>query len=81
MTNPNQAGDDCDYDEWDGSDDQHGYDCDCDECKYERAEEDCGQLPAHLGGGCTKAGSEECDLECPFRDEVLFGGDDDDDGC
>lgn len=26
----------------------------------------CGFVP---GYGCTKAGSEECDWECPFRDQ------------
>lgn len=30
----------------------------------------CGRLPDHLGGGCSLAGSEECDFECPFRDEA-----------
>lgn len=29
--------------------------------------DDCGLLPDHLGGGCTLAGSEQCDFECPFR--------------
>ncbi len=27
--------------------------------------EECGQMP---GGGCTQAGTEYCDFECPFRD-------------
>ncbi len=29
---------------------------------------DCGRLPAGLGGGCSKAGSEECDWDCPFNE-------------
>lgn len=67
-----------DYDdEWDGTDDEHGYDCDCDECKDDRDHENCGELPPHLGGGCSNAGSEQCDFECPFRDSVLNGEDHD----
>lgn len=33
---------------------------------------DCGMITGRLGRpeGCTKAGSEECDFECPFRDEL-----------
>jgi hypothetical protein len=38
--------------------------------EYEDALEDCGQVP-HLGGGCLNAGTEYCDFECPFRDELL----------
>lgn len=51
----------------------HGLDCDCDECLLEHAQHECGELPEHLGGGCMKAGSEECDFDCPFRDRVLGG--------
>lgn len=39
---------------------------------YADAEElmmqDCGRLPADLGGVCQLAGSEYCDFECPWRD-------------
>lgn len=35
--------------------------------------EECGELPAHIGGGCQLAGTELCDFECPNRDRVLFG--------
>ena len=59
-----------DFDD-DFSFDDHGYDCDCDECQDERAEQECGELPEHLGGGCSAAGSEHCDFDCPFRDRVL----------
>lgn len=38
-----------------------------DECEYDPLDE-CGLLPAHLGGGCTLAGTEHCDFDCPFRD-------------
>lgn len=48
--------------------DEHGYDCDCPECRLEQAEDQCGLLPDHLGGGCLDAGSEYCEFECPFRD-------------
>lgn len=74
-------------DEWDDIDDfddfddfgdyeDHGIDCDCDECTYEHALGECGELPKHLGGGCSQAGSEYCDFECPFRNRVLDGDDD-----
>lgn len=51
--------------------DEHGYNCDCEDCEMERAMDKCGRLPPKLGGGCTKAGSEYCDFDCPFRDEVF----------
>lgn len=36
--------------------------CDC------RAGEECGRwLNGRLSGSCSKAGSEECDFECPYR--------------
>ena len=59
-------------------DDDHGLDCDCEECEDERAEQECGELPEHLGGGCSAAGSEHCDFYCPFRDRVLGMAEDDD---
>jgi hypothetical protein len=49
--------------------DGHGYDCDCAECTFEHNASQCGLLPDHLGGGCTMAGTEFCDFECPFRDD------------
>lgn len=66
-----------DFDNWGDDWERHGYDCDCDECTNERDMEDCGELPPHLGGGCSNAGSEYCDFECPFRDRVMNGEDDD----
>lgn len=45
----------------------HGYDCDCVECTFEAAASECGLLPDHLGGGCTMAGTEFCDFDCPMR--------------
>lgn len=48
--------------------DDHEYECDCEECRIERAFEDCGRLPDDLGGGCQLAATECCDFECPFRD-------------
>lgn len=59
-------------------DDDHGLDCDCEQCDDERAEQECGELPEHLGGGCSAAGSEYCDFDCPFRDRVLGLTEDDD---
>ena len=63
-------------------DDYHGMDCDCEECEDERAEQECGELcgelPERLGGGCSAAGSEHCDFDCPFRDRVLGMAEDDD---
>lgn len=57
----------------------NNFDCDCDpdydwdeydeeEAEFEELVEECGLLPAHLGGGCQLAGTEHCDFECPFRD-------------
>lgn len=56
-------------DDFDDFDDTSECECNvigCDECD-ERALEnfDCGKLPSGL---CMKAGSEECDFECPNRD-------------
>lgn len=58
--------------------DDHGGGCDCDDCRFEDALMECGRLPKEMGGGCTKAGSEDCDFGCPFRDE-MYGEDDEDD--
>ena len=56
-----------DYDQEDHE--PHGLDCDCPDCSLEHAMSECGQLPQHLGGGCTMAGTEFCDFECPLRDD------------
>jgi hypothetical protein len=64
--------DDCDYDdhepdEWD---------------EFEEAVQECGLLPAHLGGGCQLSGTEHCDFDCPFRDNPgLLTGEDDASEC
>jgi len=58
---------DIDYDQQDHE--PHGLDCDCQECRYESSLTECGRLPEPLGGGCTMAGTEFCDFECPLRDE------------
>lgn len=55
---------DIDYDDHE----PHGLDCDCPDCLYESALTECGLLPPELGGGCTMAGTEYCDFECPLRD-------------
>jgi hypothetical protein len=47
--------------------DDFGFD-DEEEDEYDRALDECGQLPKHLGGGCTLAGTEHCDFDCPFHD-------------
>lgn len=39
--------------------------------EYEEAVANCGQV---RGMGCMKAGSEECDFDCPFRD-AMYGVD------
>jgi hypothetical protein len=71
MSNANED----DYpDGWDYYEDDHGGDCDCLDCENERAEQECGELPKDLGGGCSMSGSEYCDFECPFRNSV-FGED------
>ena len=62
---------DDDFDDADAEfDNEHGWDCDCEECLYEYHLQECGRLPEHLGGGCQLAGTEHCDFECPFRDET-----------
>lgn len=67
----------CDFDYYDCDDDYHGGDCDCEECEQERAEDECGRLPAHLGGGCRLAGTEHCDFDCPFRNHSPYEDDED----
>jgi hypothetical protein len=66
-----------DFDNWGDDSDGHGFDCDCQDCTDDYHESNCGELPPHLGGGCSNAGSEYCDFECPFRDRVMNGEDDD----
>lgn len=51
--------------------DEHGYECDCEDCALQRAMDECGWLPPELGGGCSIVGSEYCDFDCPFRDELF----------
>jgi hypothetical protein len=63
-------------DGWDYYEDDHGWDCDCSSCENDRAEQECGELPEDLGGGCSHAGSEYCEFECPFRARMLNGDDD-----
>lgn len=63
--------DDVDWIDEDEEDfDDFGFD-DEEEDEYDRALDECGQLPKHLGGGCTLAGTEHCDFDCPFRDVDL----------
>jgi hypothetical protein len=51
-------------DEW-----EDGYDDPCDFEDWPETGEDCGRwINGRLGRYCTKAGSEECDFECPYRD-------------
>ncbi|TWU22481.1 hypothetical protein Pla52o_35370 [Novipirellula galeiformis] len=50
---------------------KHEDGCNCDECQEDRLIDDCGRLPDHLGGGCSMAGSEHCDWDCPLRAEVF----------
>ena len=61
-----------DYDEVEDYGDEfetHHDCCDCDERTYGNAMFNCGMLPDDLGGGCSKAGSEECEFDCPFRNQ------------
>lgn len=51
-----------DYDD----EDHNILECDCEECRFELAMQECGRLPDHMGGGCTLAGTEHCDWDCPF---------------
>ncbi len=48
------------------ADDYEDYDGPWDEDDEDYA--DCGWMP---GGGCSLAGSEECDFECPNRDSMI----------
>lgn len=51
---------------FDDDDDHH------DDDDYDIGEE-CGRwLDGHLSHSCTKAGSEECDWECPYRNSLRF---------
>lgn len=57
-----------------GDDDGICPDCnepwDCCEC---RAGEECGRwINGRLSSSCSKAGSEECDFECPYRNSLRF---------
>lgn len=52
-----------DFEDW-GFDDEE-------EDELDRAFDECGQLPRDLGGGCTLAGTEQCDFDCPFHDVDL----------
>lgn len=45
-----------DYDYRDDEDDE-----------WDDAMDECGMLPDELGGGCTMAGSEHCEFDCPMR--------------
>ena len=47
-------------------DNGHPESCDCQDCRDEDALFECGQLPDCLGGGCTLAGTEFCDWDCPI---------------
>lgn len=57
-----------DYPEFDDFEDFIDDDFDDELDEWEEAFDECGKLPPHLGGGCTLAGTEHCDFECPFRD-------------
>lgn len=37
-------------------------------------EEDCFDCGLHIDGQCSKAGSEECDWECPFSHGARYAG-------
>lgn len=53
-------------DDWD---DVPDYDDDDGGDEIEDAIGECGQIP---GGGCMLAGTEHCDFECPFRDDMYW---------
>lgn len=59
-----------------GIDDDGSFCPDCDEswemCECHAGEE-CGRwINGRLSGSCSKAGSEECDFECPYRNSLKF---------
>lgn len=54
------------FDPYDGCYDDEPSDLWGEEDDYEYWLQECGQVP---GQGCLKAGSEECDFECPFARE------------
>lgn len=60
-------------DEWEWDEDESDWRYDVYSDEWQQAVEDCGQLPRHLGGGCQLAGTEFCDFECPFRDNLYKG--------
>jgi hypothetical protein len=53
-------GDDTDLDQF-----GHPCDCTCDDCTFDWI--DCAMMP---NGQCGKAGSEECDWDCPVMREI-----------
>ena len=60
-------------DDGDGGNDDYDYEDD-DPRDWDEEDgdyEDCGLMP---DGQCLKAGSEECDWECPNRNSELFAG-------
>lgn len=71
------------YDQWklanpyeDEVDDDDGLCPDCDQV-WEQCEcsagEECGRwVNGRLTQHCTKAGSEDCDFECPYRNSLKF---------
>lgn len=70
---PERDDDERDFD--DGQDDAHCWQCgelhDMCECRVGEA---CGRWRnGFLDKYCTKAGSEECDFECPYADPVRLG--------
>jgi hypothetical protein len=74
MTTPKTAPTDLpppgEYEPWDYDDDGICFDCgqiwDLCDC---RVGEECGRWRnGVLSDSCSKAGSEECDFECPYRD-------------
>lgn len=54
------------YDDWDPDFDPY-------EDEEDEPGEECGRwMDGRLTHSCTKAGSEECDFECPYRDTLRF---------
>lgn len=63
----------CHAEPWCFHDDYYDPDDDFDDDdEWENAMQECGQSRY---GGCTLAGTEFCDFDCPFRDEDLFDDD------